>query len=55
MRNLIEYPITYEEADDFLEKLKHEYMAEGLVGDMRPVLIAHIQERLWIDNDMRNS
>ncbi len=54
MRNLNEHPITYKEAQEFLDKLREEYIAEELVGDIRPTLVNWIQEELWRMEDLES-
>ncbi len=39
MRNLMQHPITAAEIETFLEYLAVEINAEGLIGDMRPLLL----------------
>lgn len=46
MRNLAEYPVTHEEKIALLEKLRVEFMDEGRIGDMRPLLLSEIMEDL---------
>jgi len=45
MRNLLEYPISYDEAEETLMKIKEE-LSVGLVGDMRPAVIDWTLARL---------
>lgn len=53
MRNLAEYPITYDEKIKLLENLHTEFMAEGRVGDIRPLLLSEIMEDLARLEDLR--
>jgi hypothetical protein len=46
MRNTLQYPISYEEANELLKKLEQEFKDEQLIGDMRPLLIKWIMDRL---------
>jgi hypothetical protein len=48
MRNLKEYPITFDEMQNFLDELAKEYNPEktGLVGDIRPVMISELKDAL---------
>jgi len=39
MRNELEYPVTKQEVIDYLSKLQDELIKEGVVGDIRPVLL----------------
>lgn len=45
MRNILEYPMTYEEAISILKEVKHE-CNPGLVGDIRPYAIDWVIEKL---------
>lgn len=39
MRNLIQYPVTFEEKVELLKRLRNDFLAEQRIGDMRPVLL----------------
>lgn len=45
MRNLVEYPITEEEAINLLDELS-EVFHPDLVGDPRPAIIEWIKEKI---------
>lgn len=45
MRNLLEYPITIEEAEEFLDQVK-DTLDPDLIGDPRPAIIQWIKEKL---------
>lgn len=45
MRNILKYPMTYQEAIQILEQIKEECEPE-LVGDIRPYAIDWVIERL---------
>ncbi len=47
MRNLIEYPVTWEEKYKLLEGLMASLDNEEIIGDMRPVILREIYEDLW--------
>ena len=46
MRNTLEYPVTYEEALDFLAKTRDSILSEGRMGDMGPYLCNWISTQL---------
>ncbi len=39
MRNLAQYPVTFDEIVDFLDKQSKELSEEQRMGDMRPLLL----------------
>lgn len=45
MRNILQYPMTYQEAIDILNEIKHE-CDPNLIGDIRPYAIEWIKEKL---------
>lgn len=45
MRNILQYPMTYEEAEQILDRFKNE-CDPNLVGDIRPYAIDWIKEKL---------
>jgi hypothetical protein len=57
MRNLVEYPITYEEVVEFLTELYNFYVSDGMergaYGDMRPLLIEWAIEELARLEDLK--
>lgn len=55
MRNLAEYPVTFEEVTEFLTELRDSFMSEEKCGDMRPLLVDWALERLYQYEDLRNS
>lgn len=39
MRNIVEFPVTKQEIYECLERIQHDLMEEGRIGDMRPYLV----------------
>ena len=54
MRNLEEYPITYDEAYRYLEKLKEEVKENLAFGDNRLAVILWIKEQLYRLEDLEH-
>jgi len=50
MRNLSEYPISYDETEKLLRRLKDEFLAENeinmICGDNRPIILQWAIDRL---------
>jgi len=50
MRNILEYPVTYKEAQDYLDKQLADEVSAGNVelkcGDMTPSIIQWIKDKL---------
>lgn len=58
MRNMVEFPVTYQEAMAFLEMLaeqRRQDLTDAPIGDPSLVIIEYIQEQLWQYNDLRES
>lgn len=51
MRNILEYPMTYEEAVQILERFKQS-CDHDLVGDVRPYAVDWIIEKLLEHKEM---
>lgn len=51
MRNITQYPMTYEEAESILDKFK-DSCDKNLIGDIRPYAIEWIKERLREHKEM---
>ncbi len=47
MRNLAQYPVTFEEVMGCLETLKQQHLDEGRIGDMRPKLLQTAMD--WLE------
>jgi len=46
MRNIIQYPVLYDEAIETLVRMREESMVDMACGDMRPVIIQWTIDRL---------
>lgn len=47
MRNLIKYPVTWDEKYELLNELIASLKDEEICGDMRSVILLEIYEDLW--------
>lgn len=51
MRNLLEYPITAEEVEQELTRLRNQSQAEGGIGDIRPLVLTYLLEYTYVHRE----
>lgn len=46
MRNILQYPMTYEEAIGILDELSNSLLDKGTIGDIRPYALQWVKDKL---------